>query len=132
MAAEIAISSIGLGYDLINDLRLKFCKGNSPDSRLIAIDDDQVRNIQLPGGISIPNVSESIKCHKGERIRFCSDVLSFEQMSEHFNRKVSLSGKIPTGHFNAALSLHSAGRTMLHIQNLWPLMVSSLHFTILN
>lgn len=79
-AAEVAISSIGLGYDLTNDLRLKFCKRSSPDSRLIAIDDDQVRNIQLPGGLLIPNVPKSIKCDKGERMRLCSDVLSFQQV----------------------------------------------------
>ncbi|KAK3035258.1 hypothetical protein RJ639_034695 [Escallonia herrerae] len=101
-AAEAAIQSIGLGYDIAEDLRLKYCKGKSAESRLIAIDDDQIRDIVIPGGILIPNVSKSIKCDKGERIRFSSDVLSFQQMSEQFNQEVSLSGKIPTGHFNAA------------------------------
>ncbi|KAK3016604.1 hypothetical protein RJ639_006527 [Escallonia herrerae] len=101
-AAEAAIQSIGLGYDIAEDLRLKYCKGKSAESRLIAIDDDQIRDIVIPGGILIPNVSKSIKCDKGERIRFSSDILSFQQMSEQFNQEVSLSGKIPTGHFNAA------------------------------
>ncbi|KAJ7957102.1 MACPF domain-containing protein [Quillaja saponaria] len=101
-AAEAAIASIGLGYDLTNDLRLKFCKRYSLDSRLIAIDDDQVRVVELPGRISIANVPKSIKCDKGERMRLCSDVLSFQQMSEQFNQELSLSGKIPSGHFNAA------------------------------
>lgn len=79
-AAEAAIQSIGLGYDITLDLRFKGCKRNSIDSRLIAIDDDQVRDIVIPGGISIPNVSKSIKCDKGERLRFSSDILSFQQV----------------------------------------------------
>jgi hypothetical protein len=34
----------------------------------------------IPGGFSIPNVPKSIKCDKGERLRFSSDVLSFQQV----------------------------------------------------
>lgn len=79
-AAEIAIRAIGCGYDISEDLRLKYCKGNSKVSRLIEIDDDGGREIVLPGGILIPNVSKSIKCDKGERTRFRSDVLSFQQV----------------------------------------------------
>ncbi|PON48738.1 Membrane attack complex component/perforin (MACPF) domain containing protein [Parasponia andersonii] len=105
-AAESAINSIGLGYDLTVDLRLKYCKTSSSssagDPRLIAIDDDVVREIAIPGGVCIPSVPKSIKCDKGERLRFGSDVLSFQQMSEQFNQELSLSGKIPTGHFNTA------------------------------
>ncbi|KAI3511323.1 hypothetical protein L1887_18474 [Cichorium endivia] len=102
IAAETAIGSIGLGYDLTVDLRLKYCKGRSPESRLIGIDDEQVRDILIPGGISIQNVSKAINCDKGERMRFCSDILSFQQMSEQFNQDVSLSSRIPTGQLNAA------------------------------
>ncbi|KAL8204456.1 hypothetical protein R6Q57_010079 [Mikania cordata] len=102
VAAEAAIRSIGLGYDLTEDLRLKYCKGKSPESRLIVIDDEQVRDIAIPGGILVQNVSKSINCDKGERMRFSSDILSFQQMSEQFNQDVSLSGRIPTGQFNAA------------------------------
>ncbi|XP_022884417.1 MACPF domain-containing protein At4g24290-like [Olea europaea var. sylvestris] len=102
--AEEAVHCIGLGYDLTLDLRLKYCKKQitREGSRLIAIDDDQVRDIAIPGGILVQNVPKSINCDKGERMRFSSDVLSFQQMSEQFNQELSLSGKIPTGHFNAA------------------------------
>lgn len=62
------------------DLRLKYCKGDSNDSCLIEIDEDGGREIVLPGGFSIPNVPKSIKCDKGERTRFRSDVLSFQQV----------------------------------------------------
>ncbi|XP_073156882.1 MACPF domain-containing protein At4g24290-like [Henckelia pumila] len=104
-AAEEAVQCIGLGYDLTLDLRLKYCKNQQTTkegSRLIAMDDDRVRDIAIPGGILVQNVSKSINCDKGERMRFSSDILPFQQMSEQFNQELSLSGKIPTGHFNAA------------------------------
>lgn len=81
MAVAAAIESIGLGYDLAEDLKLKYCKRNSAEPRLIFIDDDQVRNLVVPPGkLSIPNVPKSIKCDKGDRLRFASDVLSFQQV----------------------------------------------------
>lgn len=97
-AAKVAIQSIGHGYDISLDLRLKYCKGGS---RLIEIDEGQGQEIVLPGGISVPNVSKSIKCDKGERTRFRSDALTFQQMSEQVNQELSLTGKIPSGLFNA-------------------------------
>ncbi|VVA92543.1 unnamed protein product [Arabis nemorensis] len=107
-AAEVAIGSIGCGYDLAIDVRLKYCKGGSKDSRLLDISDgDGNCEILLPGGISIPNVSKSIKCDKGERMRFRSDVLSFQQMAEQFNQELSLAGKIPSGLFNAMFEFSS-------------------------
>ncbi|KAK4378702.1 hypothetical protein RND71_000564 [Anisodus tanguticus] len=98
-AAKVAIQSIGCGYDISLDLRLRYCKGHPANSRLIEIDEDEGREVVLPGGISIPNVSKSIKCDKGEFTRFRSDVLSFQQMSEQFNQEVSVNGKIPSGLF---------------------------------
>ncbi|MQL83395.1 hypothetical protein Taro_015895 [Colocasia esculenta] len=99
-AAENAIHCIGLGYDISVDLRLKACKRELPDPYLIELDHDQGREIILPGGISIPNVPKSIKCDKGERMRFSSDVLTFQQMSEQFNQELSLPSKVPSGLFN--------------------------------
>lgn len=99
-AANIAIQSIGRGYDISVDLRLKYCKGELSEPRLIEFGEDEGREIILPGGILIPNVSKSIKCDKGERTRFRSDVISFQQMSEQFNQEISLTGKIPSGLFN--------------------------------
>lgn len=74
-----AINAIGLGYDITNDIRLKHCRRESPDPCLIELG-DQIQDIVLPGGLSVPNVAKSIKCDKGERIRFRSDVLSFQQV----------------------------------------------------
>ena len=79
-AAKIAIESIGCGYDISLDLRLKYRKENSKNSRLIEFHDDRGREIVLPGGIVIPNVPKAIKCDKGERTRFRSDVLTFQQV----------------------------------------------------
>ncbi|CAN4108178.1 unnamed protein product [Withania somnifera] len=79
-AAKVAIQSIGCGYDISLDLRLKYCKGHPDNTRLIQIDEDEGREVVLPGGISIPNVSKSIKYDKGELMRFRSDVLSFQQV----------------------------------------------------
>lgn len=79
-AAEAAVKAIGLGYDIVDDLRLKYCK---EECRLIAIEDDQVRDIAIPGGILVQNVPKSIHCDKGDRIRFTSDLLSFQQVILH-------------------------------------------------
>ncbi|KAJ4830567.1 kinetochore-associated protein nsl1 [Turnera subulata] len=100
-AAEKAVSVIGFGYDLTNDLRLSSCKPGPSGSRLIELGPGQTRDLVVPGGILVENVSTEIKCDKGERTRFRSDVLSFNQMSEKFNQELSLSGKIPSGLFNA-------------------------------
>ncbi|CAM8936298.1 unnamed protein product [Rhodiola kirilowii] len=105
--AEAAIQSIGMGYDLATDLRLKSCKRrNAPDACLIVIDEDLAlaRDVLIPsgGGISVRNVSKSIKIDKGERTRLKTDVFSFQQMAEQFNQDMSLSGKIPSGHFNSS------------------------------
>ncbi|XVE48549.1 hypothetical protein DITRI_Ditri01bG0010500 [Diplodiscus trichospermus] len=104
-AAEIAIASIGRGYDLVNDLRLNYCKGDAKDLPFIEFDEVGYYDVALPGGIQIPNVSKLIKCSKGERLRYTSDVISFEQMSEQFNHKMSLSRKIPSGFFNTMFDL---------------------------
>lgn len=100
-AAEKAVSVIGFGYDVCKDLRLSACKEGPNGSRLIELDSIQTRDLAVPGGAVVSGIPTSIKCDKGERTRFRSDVLSFTQMSEQFNKVLSLSGKIPSGAFNA-------------------------------
>lgn len=101
VAAKIAIQSIGCGYDISLDLRLKYCKGESDNPRLIKFDESQGQEVVLPGGVSILDVPKWIKCDKGERTRFQSDILSFQQMSEQLNQEMSVAGKIPSGLFNS-------------------------------
>lgn len=98
--AEVAVSVIGFGYDLTSDVRLKSCKSGSAGSRLIELEAREARDLVFPGGVVVRDVPGCIKCDKGERTRFRSDVLSFNQMSEHFNQELSLSSKIPSGMFN--------------------------------
>ncbi|CAN1810636.1 MACPF domain-containing protein NSL1, partial [Linum perenne] len=102
-AAEKAVSVIGFGYDLSNDLRMSSCKpADQFGSKLVEFDPKlPARDLFVPGGIVVKNVWSGIKCDKGERTRFNSDVLSFNQMSEKFNRELNLSGKIPSGMFNS-------------------------------
>lgn len=102
-AAEMAIHSIGLGFDMCSDLRLKFCK---QDPCLIDLGRGGVQDVLLPGGIHVSNVPKSIVVDKGERTRYTSDVLSFQQMAEHFNQEMSLSSKIPPGVFNHLFDYH--------------------------
>lgn len=80
--AEEAVQCIGLGYDLTLNLRLKYCKKQQTRERstLINVDDGHVRDIAIPGGILVQNVPKSINCDKGERMRFSSDVLSFQKV----------------------------------------------------
>lgn len=79
-AAERAVSVIGLGYDLTSDIRLTACKPGPGGSGLIEIDQKSTKDVVVPGGVVVKNVSTSIKCDKGERTRFRSDALSFSQV----------------------------------------------------
>ncbi|KAK7319721.1 hypothetical protein RJT34_04446 [Clitoria ternatea] len=110
LGAEKAVSVIGKGYDLCTDLRFSGCK-----STLIQIDQTHTRDLFFPAGVVVPDVPNSIKCDKGEHTRFSSDVLPFNQMSEHFNQQLSLSGKIPSGLFNS----------MFDMRKCWPIDAAS-------
>lgn len=75
-AAQNAINSIGLGFDITQDIAFDNCKKGS---RLIFVNEKQCRNLEIPGGVSIPNVPNSIKCVRGESIRVHSEVLTLQQ-----------------------------------------------------
>ncbi|KAH6790376.1 MAC/Perforin domain-containing protein [Perilla frutescens var. frutescens] len=101
---EKALSSLGKGFDLSSDFRLKYCKG---DERLILLNQGQTRELRVPGFGSFPDVSIDVKCDKGERTRYQTDILDFKQMSEFFNHKCSVPGKIPSGLFNSMFGFES-------------------------
>lgn len=78
-----AAKMLGRGFDLTCDFRLNFCKGaGSTSSRLVELDESNVRDVHIPGVGSIPTVPRDIGCDKGDRIRFRSDVLEFNQASD--------------------------------------------------
>ncbi|KAF3774626.1 MACPF domain-containing protein [Nymphaea thermarum] len=141
LAAERAIGALGMGYDLTNDVRLAYCKGGG---RLLELHEAQPpQKVRLPDGTVVAGVPGCVRVDKGERLRFKTDALSFQQvssfspsrftfhssqncsivhcvhdvyflyrspfrwtMSEHFNQWLSLSGKIPSGLFNAMFGFH--------------------------
>lgn len=110
---RVALESLGKGFDLASDFRLRFAKGirgggNSKSKRLVVLDEQNKRDILIPGAggaTVIKGVSENIRCDKGDRIRFKSDVLEFNQMSELLNQKSAVQGKIPSGYFNALFDM---------------------------
>nr|GMD63156.1 MACPF domain-containing protein At4g24290-like [Ipomoea batatas] len=101
-----AMEALGCGFDFASDFRLKFVKKSPAGSRLVILDERNRRDLVLPGGgVTIPDVSENIRCDKGDHIRFKSDVLEFNQMSEVLNQKSSVQGKVPSGYLNAIFDL---------------------------
>lgn len=104
-----AFDALGLGFDFASDFRLKFAKACPGGGRLVELDESRKRDIVLPGcGATISGVSEDIHCDKGDHVRFKSDVLEFNKMSELLNQKASVQGKVPSGYFNALFDLSGA------------------------
>ncbi|GMJ01756.1 hypothetical protein like AT1G14780 [Hibiscus trionum] len=109
----IAMEALGKGFDITGDFRLKYAKG----TRLVVLDETNKRDIVFPGaGFTVKAVSQDIRLDKGDRIRFKSDVLEFNQMSELLNQKSSIQGKVPSGYLNSIFDmtgdwLHDAADT---------------------
>ncbi|CAL9169433.1 MACPF domain-containing protein At4g24290-like [Musa acuminata AAA Group] len=104
---ERALRSLGLGFDLTSDFRLRFAKGY-PGRRLVVLNEERTWDIALPGGPTIRGASRDVGFDKGDRTRFRSDVLEFNQMSILLNQKSSVQGKVPSGYFNALFDLSGA------------------------
>ncbi|KAK4790627.1 hypothetical protein SAY86_017931 [Trapa natans] len=105
-----ALEALGCGFDLTSDFRLRFAKGTGlagAGQRLVVVDESSKRDIMIPGGggLTLKDVPQDIRCDKGDRIRFKSDVLEFNQMSELLNQKASVQGKIPSGYLNSIFEL---------------------------
>ncbi|KAG5240540.1 hypothetical protein OIU77_011887 [Salix suchowensis] len=101
---ERAQKSLGRGFDLTSDFRLKFCRG---EERLVFLNETEKKELKVPGFGVIKDVSVDIKCDKGDVVRYQSDILEFHQMSEFFNQKASVPGKIPSGLFNSMFGFES-------------------------
>ncbi|KAL9232721.1 hypothetical protein vseg_007796 [Gypsophila vaccaria] len=99
-----AVESLGLGFDLTFDFRMKFAKRE----RLVVLDESNRKELFFPGNVSLSGVSADVRCDKGEQLRFQSDVLHFNQMSELLNQKSSVQGKVPSGYFNAIFNFSGA------------------------
>ncbi|CAM0913375.1 unnamed protein product [Alopecurus aequalis] len=102
-AVEIAVSCLGVGVDMASDLRLRHCK--AAGGCLVARSGEKAAKIAVPGVGVLVDLPADVKCGRGGRTRLKSDVLEFNQMTELFNRRSSVPGKIPSGLFNAAFGL---------------------------
>lgn len=78
---ETALSSLGKGFDLTSDFRLKYCKG---ERRLVLLNEAQRRDLIVPGFGAVQGVSIDIKCDRGDRTRYQSDILNFNQVKTQF------------------------------------------------
>lgn len=79
---EKAIKSLGKGFDLTSDFRLKYCKG---DERLVLLNEKLRKELMVPGFGAYENVPIDIKCDKGDRVRFQSDILDFNQVTYYIS-----------------------------------------------
>ncbi|KAK4754505.1 hypothetical protein SAY87_002609 [Trapa incisa] len=96
---EKALGCLGKGFDLTSDFQLKYCKGDN--RRLVLLNESEKKTLLVPGFGPVHDVPADIKCDKGDRCRYQSDILEFNKMSEFFNQKCSVPGKVPSGLFNA-------------------------------
>lgn len=80
------MEALGKGYDVTGDFRLKYAKG----TRLLVLDETNKRDIVFPGAASftMKDVSQDIRLDKGDRIRFKSDVLEFNQVWDFFKHVI--------------------------------------------
>lgn len=95
-----SIQALGRGFDVTSDIRLLYCKGAS-GSRLVHLDEDHNRDLEISHGLVIPNVSVDIECSREKRSPETIPVRSFHEMAEYFNKKTNIPGRIPLGSFNA-------------------------------
>ncbi|AQK52638.1 MACPF domain-containing protein At1g14780 [Zea mays] len=110
-AGDEVVRALGAGFDLTSDFRMRFAKA-SEGRRLVELG-EETRDVPLPGGggATLRAVPRDVGVDKGDRIRFRSDVLEFNQMSELLNQKSSVQGKVPSGYFNALFELSGAWLT---------------------
>ena len=80
-AVEKAVRCLGRGVDMAGDLRLKHCKDaggclvlRSGEKKAAAA------KVVVPGFGVAADVPADVKCGKGDRIRFKSDVLEFNKV----------------------------------------------------
>lgn len=103
-----AVEAIGLGFDMASDFRLRYAKGRE---RLVELEERGKRDIVVGSGVTVLGVPEGIQCDKGDQVRFKSDVLEFNQMSELLNQRSSIHGKVPSGYFNTIFDLSGSWLT---------------------
>ncbi|VFQ81594.1 unnamed protein product [Cuscuta campestris] len=107
--ASSSIQALGRGFDVTSDIRLLYCKG-APGSRLVHLDEERTKNLDLASGLFVPNVSVDIQCRGGFRATEATPVFTFHEMAKYFNDMSSIHGQIPLGHFNAMFNFTGSWR----------------------
>jgi hypothetical protein len=79
-AGDEVVRALGAGFDLTSDFRMRFAKA-SEGRRLVELG-EETRDVPLPGGggATLRAVPRDVGVDKGDRIRFRSDVLEFNQV----------------------------------------------------
>lgn len=75
-----AAHAVGRGFDVTTDFRLGSVKGHI-GAHLVELDKENTQNLITPTGLVIQKISKDIRLDKGERTRFQSDVLSFNEVN---------------------------------------------------
>lgn len=78
---ERALKCLGRGFDVTRDFRAKNCKGKES----LVLLSKETRELHVPGFGAVHGASVDIKCDKGERIRYQSDVLEFAQVDQSYH-----------------------------------------------
>lgn len=81
-AVEKAVRCLGRGFDMTGDLRLKHCKDSGGCLVLRSGENAaaEAAKVIVPGFGIVADVPADVKCGKGDRIRFKSDVLEFNKV----------------------------------------------------
>ncbi|XP_073026950.1 LOW QUALITY PROTEIN: MACPF domain-containing protein CAD1-like [Primulina eburnea] len=95
-----SIQALGRGFDVTSDIRLLYCKG-APGSRLVHIDEEATKDLEISESCAIRDVSVDIECSLGQSSNEETPVFSFHEMAKYFNEKSDIPGHVPLGSFNA-------------------------------
>jgi hypothetical protein len=87
-----SIQALGRGFDVTSDIRLLYCKG-ATGSRLVHIDEEHARDLDISHGLVLPSLSFDIDCSQEKRSFERIPVCSFHEVNFFFSFSFhSLSG----------------------------------------
>lgn len=92
-AVEKAVRCLGRGVDMAGDLRLKHCKA-AGGCLVLRSGEKAAEKVVVPGFGVVADVPADVKCGKGDRIRFKSDVLEFNKVCCCFELLIAPSFRI--------------------------------------
>ncbi|XP_010325753.1 MACPF domain-containing protein CAD1-like isoform X1 [Solanum lycopersicum] len=97
------VQALGRGFDVNYDTRLLYCKGMG-GSRVVEINEENTSDLWLYDDVIVQNVSKDISNFQESVGRHGTNVCSYNEMVEYFNKKANLPGHAPLGSFNVAFS----------------------------